>query len=222
VVALVVLLHVVALAVAIVYPMVGRRPLRTVRLGDTDVELWVRERRLPRTGEGIVVPVAPDLKMVFGIAKWVRDATADVVQRQAERVAPLEPGEVFIGGGGRYKFGYTALAVVMDDQKIAPADWIARGVINAIIELRDRGADVIILPDFTEDLLRQPQTITPEQRQETCRPVARAMMDGVVAASDNMQTVRIWVWRKEYADIYAAEMDRLRTDVQHGLMPAHA
>jgi hypothetical protein len=176
---------------------------------------------MPAPGEAIIVPVAPDLKMAVGIAKWVRDVTADEVQHEALAVAPLPPGDAFVGRGGKFRFGHTALAVVMDENKIPTPAWIRDGVTQAIREARSQGAGTILLPDFTEDLLRQPQTITDEQRRESCRPIARAMLEGVLAAGDTMETIRVWVWRKGYEDVYAEEMDRI-ADVDLTDHHAHA
>lgn len=81
-----------------------------------------------------------DLKMVAGIAKWVRDATADVLQREAEAAAPLAPGEAFAGVGGRYRFKVGVLAVVMDEQKRTRSEWIRDGIARAIKLARDRSA----------------------------------------------------------------------------------
>ncbi len=199
----------VALFLFIVREFTARRPVKIVHFGDSVIELWVRERKMPAPGEGIVVPVAPDLKMAVGIAKWVKDATANYLQVQADRAAPLPPGEVFVGKGGRYKFGHAALAVVMDDTKRTSPAWITEAVALGISRLRDAGADIVILPDMTEDLLRQPASITDEQRRTTCAPIARATIEGILAYGDTMTTVRLWVWRKEYADVYLAALNRL-------------
>lgn len=207
--AAIVLAHFGLLVLTVVWDMVRARPLKTVHYGDLAIELWVKQRKMPAPGEAIIVPVAPDLKMVNGIAKWVRDVTADDIQRQAEAVAPLPPGEVFIGRGGKFRFGHTALTVVMDDKKLPRSEWITDGVARAITESRALGAGTIILPDFTEDLLRQPETISDQLRRDSCRPIARAMLAGVIQAGDTMETIRIWVWRKGNEDIYAEEMAHL-------------
>jgi len=211
------------LCASVVWDIVRKKPIKTVRHGDLTIELWARERRMPSPGEAIIVPVAPDLRMNIGIAKWVRDVTADEVQHEALAVAPLPPGDVFVGRGGKFRFGHTALAVVMDESKIPTPAWITDGVAHAIREARAEGAGTILLPDFTEDLLRQPPTITDEQRRESCRPIARAMLEGVLQAGDTMETVKVWVWRKGYEDIYAEEMDRLAdAEIHTGHAHAHA
>jgi hypothetical protein len=209
------------LLLAAAWDIVRKKPVKTIKNGDLTIELWVRERKMPSPGEAIIVPVAPDLKMAVGIAKWVRDATADDIQRDALAVAPLPPGEAFVGRGGKFRFGLTALAVVMDNNKIPTPAWISDAVSRAIREARQMGAGTILLPDFTEDLLRQPQTITDEQRRESCRPIARAMLEGVIQSGDTMETIRVWVWRKGYEDIYAEEMARI-ADADINADHAHA
>lgn len=210
-----------ALLLAVAWDIVRKKPIKTVQHGDLTIELWVRQRKMPAPGEAIIVPVGPDLKMVVGIAKWVRDVTADEIQHEALEVAPLPPGDVFVGRGGKFRFGLTALAVVMDSNKIPTAAWISDGVARAIQESRALGAGTILLPDFTEDLLRQPQTIMDEQRRESCRPIARAMLEGVMQAGDTMETVRVWVWHKGYEDVYSEEMDRIG-DAHPSAYRAHA
>jgi hypothetical protein len=184
------------------------KPHRRVEVGNTVVEVWVRERRLPAPGEAIIVPVASDMKMSTGIAKWVRDSTANAVQYEALEVAPLSPGEAFVGSGGKYRFGVTALTVVMDEQKRTSPEWISSAIAKALVLCRQKDVQVCILPDMTEDLLRQPQWITEDQRRETCRPIARAMVEGIIRDVDVMDVVRIWVWRKGNEDIFVEELDR--------------
>lgn len=196
-----------------------RRPLKSVDLGDTTIELWVLENRLPTTADAILVPVAPDLAMVAGIAKWVRDTTANAVQYEAQRVAPLPPGEAFVGSGGKYRYQVAALAVVMDEQKRTKPEWIRDAVRRAMQLACEQDAQTCLVPDMTQDLLRQPQTITEEQRRATCEPIARATIEGILAAGDSMEVVKIWVWRKGVEDIYLRELERLEAS-ENGLAKA--
>jgi hypothetical protein len=205
----------VALFVIILWDRFGPRPLKRVEVGDTVIELWERERKLPGGADGIVVPVAPDLKMATGIAKQVRDWTANTVQYEALKVAPLEPGDVFVGSGGKFRFGTTALAVVMDGQKRTSPEWIREGVTRALVKLRESDAHTCLLPDMTEDLLQQPKTITDEQRLSTCKPIARAMIDGILASDADFDTIRIWAWRGN-RDVWMQELGRLAEDIRQG------
>jgi hypothetical protein len=197
----------VALVFALIYEVVRPKPRKRIRIGDTTVTLWVRERRMPGSAGALVVPVATDLKMVAGIAKWARDAGADRLQHEADAAAPLAPGEAFVGSGGRYRFKVGALAVVMDDAKRTSPEWIRDAVATALRAAREKDARSAIVADFTEDLLRQPNWITAEQRRETCGPIARAILDGIVAGGGTLDEVRIWVWRGGNEDIYAALFD---------------
>jgi len=205
----VVLLTFAALAVAIVWERVGPKPLRTVELPDMTVELWVRERRFPCAADAVVVPVAPDLKMASGIAKLVRDATAGVIQPEADRVAPLSTGEAFAGSGGKHRFGMAVLAVVMDGQKRTSPDWIAAGVRRAIEVAWAQEAGSILIPDMTDDLLQQPEWIGEEERRAACRPIARAMLDGILSSGGKIENVKLWVWRKGSEDIWLEELGRM-------------
>lgn len=195
------------------------KPMKTVDLGDTLVELWVpnrklrvQENKIPCTAGAIIVPVAPDMKMVAGIAKWVRDSTANVVQEEALEVAPMEPGFAFAGAGGRYRFGTAILAVVMDDQKRTSHDWIVQGIVNGLEQARLKEADTCFIPDMTDDLIQQPKSITPEQRRQTCEPVARAITDGILAGRGKVQVIRIWLRTAGTEDIWLKEMKRLEVE----------
>src|SRR5258707_1084963 len=91
-----------SLFAVIALDLFGPRPVKRIVVDDTAIELWERERKMPGGADAIIVPVAPDLKMSTGVAKWVRDATANTVQYEALKVAPLKPGDVFVGSGGKY------------------------------------------------------------------------------------------------------------------------
>lgn len=176
------------------YALVMRR--RAFRTGGRNfsLELWVSRRKLPVPAGAILVPVAPDLKMVFGIAKIVRDYGADAVQNEANRVAPLRPGEAFVGTGGRYRYRYTALAVIFDEAKRTGPELICSAVLHAMELLNERGVGSVLFPDMTENLLTQPTWITEEQRQQTAEITAQAMVDAALACRGLVRTIRFWVW----------------------------
>jgi len=188
----------------------GPRASAHIQVGDTSIELWGKPWNRPPSAEAIIVPVAPDMQLVNGIAKWARDSTANRLQDAAEHAAPLAPGEAFIGPGGKFKFQLTALAVVMDESNQTTADWIERGIVRAMIMAREKEARAIVLPDFTDDMLRQPANISDEQRRETSTLVAKAMIQALLDNPDCMEEVKIWVWRAETRDIFLKEMDRLK------------
>jgi O-acetyl-ADP-ribose deacetylase (regulator of RNase III) len=185
-------------------------PRYRAALENLTIEIWVSQRKLPfmLRGGAIIVPTAPDLKMVFGIAKMVRDMGGDHVQREANAVAPLAPGEAFVGTGAKYRYKYTALAVIFDQVKRTSPQLITSAVGKAMRMLRDRGVNSVIFPDMTENLLTQPNWITPEQRRETAAITARLMLAGILDAGSNIQTVRIWVWDKANAEVFIDELKR--------------
>lgn len=200
----------------------GPKPVKRIVVDDTAIELWEKERKLPGGADAIIVPVATDMKMSAGIAKWVRDKTADTIQYEALKVAPLPPGDVFVGSGGKYRFNSTALAVVMDDQKRTSPEWIREAIATALVRLRAEDAETCFVPDMTDDLLQQPKTITDEQRRATCRPVAHAIMDGIISSGTHYVTIKIWAPRVN-RDIWLEELDRVAEDVLAGrtsLVPA--
>lgn len=185
----------------------GARPVRTVTLNGVKVSLWVTERKFPVSADAIVAPVAPDLKMAVGIAKWIRDATADAAQDAADAAAPLAPGEVLAAPGAKYRFGATLAAVVMDDAKRVDAEWVSAAVANALRKAAASGMESVIVPDPTEDLLRQPNWITPQQRISSCQPIARAVLDGILEGGAGLDAVHLWVWQPVYGEVYLKELD---------------
>ena len=217
----------IAIPVVVVGLLVGvdflrRKPRLSVRLGETVVDLWVRERRLPCMSEAILAPVATDMKMVAGIAKWIRDSTAGRVQNQALAHAPAAPGTGFVGAGGRYRFGMAALAVVMDEAKRWSPETVEQGVAAAIRAARMAGAGTILIPDLTDDLLSQPRRADLEVRRETCRVATRAMLQAIASTRSEMHRVGIWVWRTGVEDIVLDEITQLAAASRAAALPVGA
>jgi O-acetyl-ADP-ribose deacetylase (regulator of RNase III) len=190
------------------------RPKKTYRIGEMTVRLWVSNRRLPALlrADGMIVPVAPDLKMVFGVAKLAREHTADAIQREADRVAPLPAGRAFVGPGSRYRYERTALAVIFDDAKRTSPQYIATAVRRAMRLLAQAGARSVIYPDMTENLLAQPNWITEEQRGKTAAMTAHLTADTLAACIGVMPVVNVWVWERANAGPYEVELAALERD----------
>lgn len=187
-------------------------PKKRVALPDLTLELWVSQRKLPLLlrAQAIIVPTAPDLKMVFGIAKMVRDMGADAVQYEANKVAPLAPGQAFVGTGARFRYKFTALAVIFDQVKRTNQQLITSAIGNAIRQLRDRGATSVVIPDMTENLLAQPNWITAEQRRQTAAITARLMIEAILASGSNIKNVKIWVWDTANTEFFLHELEQLK------------
>lgn len=189
------------------------KPYYRVMLGGTAVELWVSPRRMPlfmaRPNGAMIVPVAPDLKMVFGPAKMARDYGADGVQSEANKVAPLQPGEAFVGAGGRYRFRWTALAVIFDEVKRTSPGVIRQAVRSAVEQVFAHGATSVILPDFSETLMPQPNWITREKKREVTEATAVMMLEAVRACKDTVKTIKLWVWDIDSLEFYLRELKRL-------------
>jgi O-acetyl-ADP-ribose deacetylase (regulator of RNase III) len=179
-----------------------------------NIRLWVAQRRMPFLltavrHQAVLVPVAPDLKMIFGIAKRVRDYGGDKVQREAAAVAPLPPGEAFIGSGSRYRFANTVLAVIFDESKRTSPDIITRAIRRGCELANQRGCHSIVLPDLTENLLAQPNWITDQQRRNTAEIAALTMGAALRATRGLLQQVNVWCWDPRNADVYLRELKRL-------------
>lgn len=185
-------------------------PYYRMRAGNLKLELWVSQRKYPwmSRSEAFIVPVAPDLKMVFGSAKMARDWGANQVQVEAEKVAPLKPGEVFVGSGSKYRWQRTALAVIFDNQKRTNVELLGTALHNAMHQLSEEGITSALLPDLTDNLISQPNWITDEQRGEAARQAARLTLDALVSAKPELVVVRIWCFDPRNADLYIEEMEK--------------
>ena len=209
--------------VVALYPLIPYvfPPSYKVSIPGLKLELWVSQRKFPYLAfpGGLVVPVAPDLKMIFGTAKMVRDWGGGKAQYEANKAAPLPPGEIFVGTGSRFRFyGKTILAVIFDEQKRTHPDWIAAALRKAAAAMSDgHGAATLMIPDMTENLLTQPNWITADQRSDTARATARLMLDAVLACrGTSVKAVKIWVSDPANAEIFMEEMDALVEEVESG------
>lgn len=186
-------------------------PRYRATLENLTIELYVSQRKLPALAgaDALIVPVGPDLKMVFGVAKMARDRGADLVQYEANKVAPLAPGEAFIGTGARYRYKYTALAVIFDQSKRTSAELISRAINNAVRKLREKGAKSVVIADMTENLLAQPNWITVEQRRKTAAITAKIIVDAIIACGSNAKTIKIWCSEPDNAQFYIEELKHI-------------
>ncbi len=187
----------------------SKKPLASYSWDGADVDLIVSERKLPVTAHGIVAPVGPDLKMLVGVAKWIRDASANTIQQAADLVAPLEVGDAWVGPGGRYRFGKSVLAVVKDDSNRVSADTITAAFTKALELAALDGLTSIVVPDPTDDLLRQPNWITAEQRRATCAPIAQAVVHAVRKSAHQFDSITIWVWKSGNEDLYQEALEAM-------------
>jgi hypothetical protein len=186
-------------------------PKYRATLHDLTIELYVSQRKLPflAGADALIVPVGMDLKMVFGVAKMARDRGADIVQVEANRVAPLRPGDAFVGTGARYRYKYTVLAVIFDESKRTSAEIITQAVMTAVDKLRDIGARSVVIADMTENLLAQPNWITPEQRRKTAAITARIMVEAIIACGNKVRTVKIWCSEPDNAQFFVEELKHI-------------
>ena len=193
------------------------QPTLTARSGDLNIKLFVAQRKLPfligntlTQNNALLVPVAPDLRMVFGVAKLARDWGADIAQREALKVAPLAPGDAFIGTGARYRYRHTVLAVVFDENKRATPDLMRQAIRRGAQLAGERGATGLILPDMTENLLAQPNWITAQQRSDTAEIVAFTLVDALKSCRGFVKTVHLWCWDPRNAEYFQRELKRLK------------
>ena len=186
-------------------------PFYKTRINGVNIELWVSENKYPIMAlpDVLVVPVAPDLKMVFGAAKIARDYGAGKAQIEADKVAPLQPGDAFVGAGAKYKWHLTALAVIFDSQKRATAEAITSSLRKALTEAGTHGATSAMIPDMTENLLAQPNWISEAQKLETAQIAARLTLEAALACRSTVETIKIWVYNAANADAYVAVLEKI-------------
>jgi O-acetyl-ADP-ribose deacetylase (regulator of RNase III) len=201
---------------AFAYDALRNKPVALAELDGCRIELWVRDRKNPRTADAIVAPVPTDLKLAHGVAKLIRLWTANRIQAEADLAAPRSAGDVLVGSGAKYKFDKTVLAVVTDSAKVASQEGIAAAIRNALEACVVAGAASVIVPDFTDDLLQQPKTISDEEWQKTAATVAKATVNALLTAPEGLTEIAIWVWKPESAGAFRAEFARL------GQAPAEA
>lgn len=193
-------------------------PRYRATLDDLTIELYVSQRKLPflAGADALIVPVGTDLKMVFGVAKMARDRGADIIQAEASRVAPLRPGDAFVGTGARYRYKHTALAVIFDESKRTSAAIISQAVTTAVTKLRAVGARSVVIADMTENLLAQPNWITAEQRRKTAAITAKIMVDAIIACGKNAKTVKIWCSEPDNAPFFVSELKHIHDRERRG------
>lgn len=194
-------LPIAAVIVGVAWELRSRRPSMALNLRGTRFELWC-SRRLPRTTDLVVVPVAPDLKLIAGSALWVRGVTAGHAQREADALAPREPGDAVVVAGARYRFARTGLAVVLDRRKQYSPDAIRDGIRRAVALAAERSISSVTIPDWSPDLMRQPRAQNMALRLSTAAEVAPMLVDAAMALAGQVHCVRIWVQHPEIAEVY--------------------
>ena len=198
------------------------RAAETIRIAGMRVEIWNAPRHIPLflRADCLVAPVAPDLRMVTGATKLARDFGADRIQHEAERVAPLLPGSALLGAGARYRFRWTALAVIFDENMSTNPQLVQRGLVAATDAAYRQHAKSVILPDLTAHLCPSPNWLPPEQAAEFAELSARILAATIREIGERMNVVRIWLWDADSAGLVTAALLR-SADGAHAAV-AHA
>lgn len=193
-------------------------PLAQTRSDGLNVLLWAASYKLPalmlgapffRRTQALIVPVSPDLKMVYGAAKLARDYGANRPQIEAASFAPLSPGEAILVSGARYRYKYTGLAVIFDSKKRSSPETIVRAVRRALELARQRGCTGVILPDFTPNLMPQPNQVTSALQRSVAEATALAMGEAIRNCRGLMDVIHVWCWDPTNAGVYQRELKRL-------------
>ncbi len=192
-------------------------PVKSVQRDGVHYRLWVSSYKLPAlitlpprpVRLAAVAPVAPDLKMVFGAAKLVRDLGADRVQYEAMLASPLLPGAAFAGTGARYKFAKTMLAVILDEYKQLVPSAMGRSLRKCAELARQSDCTGLIVPDFTANLIVQPNWLTEQQRKETAEQTALLTLEALKGCKGLIEQVELWCWEPENAFAWQRELERI-------------
>lgn len=192
-------------------------PIYQATVADTRVKVWVAKRQLPfltgmpwTKGNALLVPVGPDMKLSFGVAKMARDWSSNLAQIEGAKKAPATPGDVYLVAGARYRYQNTILAVIFDKNKCTSPDLIRRTVRRGVQLAGERGLNSVILPDFTENLLAMPNWITEAQRAETAEIAAFTLVDTLKSCRGMVKTIHLWCLDPRNADFYLRELKRIR------------
>lgn len=205
---------VAAVVLAMLWEVRRPKPSLVVRQKGTRLELWETGRRLPQRSDLVLVPVAPDLQMVAGSSLWARGATAGQAQREAAKLAPVEPGKAAVVSGARYRFGRTGLIVAMDDRKRYAPEWILSAVRDSVERTRATSVASVLIPDWTDDLCRQPRRQDASYRVKVAADIAPVVVDAAVALLGEVPVVRIWVRDAALAPVYRSELERRLVSAQ--------
>ncbi len=193
------------------------KPTLQIDREGSKIYLWVSNRKPPAKMLGapllirkqaMLVPVSPDLKMVFGSAKIARDYTGGRAQMEAYKFAPLKQGDAIVLGGGKYRFRNTVLAVIFDDYKRTSPEMIIRAVRRGAELASQQGCSGLILPDMTQNIISHPNWINTELRRDTARTAAIVTMQAIQSCRGLMNQFHIWCWDRTVADIYQSELQR--------------
>jgi hypothetical protein len=214
---LIVALPVLAVLAAVALELRSKRPLWARTLRGTRYELW-SGNNLPAHGDLLIVPVAPDLKMIAGSALWARGVTAGNAQREADPLAPRDPGDAVLVAGSRYRFGRTALAVVMDRQKRYAPEWIRAALRRAVAVAADQRVTSIIIPDWTRDLVRQPRTPDAALLHQTCEAIAPIIAEAALTLAGDTHRVIFWVQEPSLAGIYRQALSEVSMNPQPSVL----
>lgn len=192
-------------------------PVYRTKIADVDIKVWVAKRQLPflvgtpwMKKNALIVPVAPDMKMVFGVAKMARDWSGNRAQIEAVKYAPMKPGDVFFASCARHRYAHTILAVIFDEQKRTSPELIRRTVRRGIQVAGERGLTSVILPDMTENLLALPNWITEAQRDETAEVAAFTLVDTLKSCRGMVKTINLWCLDPRNAEFFLRELKRAK------------
>jgi hypothetical protein len=194
-------------------------PEMVVKFNGQTINLWVTSRKFPALltrgpysggKNAIIAPVGPDLKMVTGAAKLIRDQGADRAQYAALKAAPMGQGKAFLAEGGKYRYNKTVLAVIFDARRRTTASIISQAVRTGAELASAAGCTGLIIPDLTANLVVQSNWISEAQRESAASLGAAATVAAIKACKATMSTYHVWCWDPLNAVEFRRELDRLQ------------
>lgn len=131
--------------------------------------------------DALILTCDHTLRMVKGTRKQVRDyAGQDLIEREAVRHAPLEPGGVAVTSGGRTKFKRVLHTNIFDGNVTTDQALQAAALKNAFQAAADAGAKTVVMVDYTPDL-----------RRALAEETAFVMAKAIAHCPDTVKTVRV-------------------------------
>lgn len=201
------------------------RPVLNVELGGKQVQLYgFSHTSLHRLrADTLILTCDHTLRMVRGTRKQVRDyAGQDLIEREAARQAPLEPGGVAVTSGGRTKFRKVLHANIFDANVTTDKHLQSSALKNSFQAAADSGAKTVAIVDYTPDL-----------RRALAEETAYLIADAILHSPDTIKTVRLlcfdpvnaWVfklmlnWIKDEGFVPYPGCQRVRHTMLHVYQP---
>ena len=132
-----------------------------VRLGRTDISLD-RGDITEFEVDAIVNAANSELSMGAGVASAMKRKGGNIVEEEAIRQGPIEPGDVVVTTAGNLPANYVIHAAVMGPDLRADADLVRRATLATLRRAEDLKLHSLALPAFGTGVGRLPPSVAAE------------------------------------------------------------